>query len=73
MICQLEDSFNDNMTVTFVLCSSYSLVDVVLWCLYLRHILRVPDEPQDLIAGKRQGHKDKQSLERQTNMRNYSQ
>lgn len=52
MICQLEDSFNSNMMVTFVLCSSYSLVNVVLWCLYLRHILRVPDEPQDLITGK---------------------
>lgn len=40
----------------------YLLVNIVLGGLHLRHILRVSDEPEDLIAGKRQGHENKQGL-----------
>lgn len=43
-----------------VLCTYDLLVNVVLGRFYLRHVLRVPDEPQDLVTGKRQSHEDKQ-------------
>lgn len=45
-----------------VLCTYDLLVNVVLGRFYLRHVLRVPDEPQDLVTGKRQSHEDKQGL-----------
>lgn len=38
------------------------LVNVVLRCLYLWYGFRVPDEPQDLIAGERQRHENKEGL-----------
>lgn len=48
--------------MVYILCTYDLLVNVVLGRLYLRHVLRVPDEPQDLVTGKRQSHEDKQGL-----------
>lgn len=49
-------------TQSFISSTYDLLVNVVLGCLYLWHILRVPDKPQDLITTKRQSHEDKQGL-----------
>lgn len=48
-------------------------VNVIINHLQLWYILSVPDKPHDLIPGKWQSHKDKESLEQTRNIGNYSQ
>lgn len=71
---QLRKILHCNKPFLFIFLFFYNLpVNVIINHLQLWYILSVPDKPHDLIPGKWQSHKDKESLEQTRNIGNYSQ